>query len=44
MQIVFQDPLSSHNPRMTVGAIIGEPLTLFRKDLDGQGGAPPCSR
>jgi oligopeptide transport system ATP-binding protein len=34
LQIVFQDPLSSHNPRMTIGAIIGEPLTLFRRDLD----------
>lgn len=37
MQIVFQDPLSSHNPRMSIGAIIGEPLTLFRRDLDEAG-------
>ncbi len=28
MQIIFQDPYSSLNPRMTVGAIVGEPLTV----------------
>ena len=28
MQIIFQDPYSSLNPRMTVGSIVGEPLLV----------------
>lgn len=29
MQMIFQDPYASLNPRMTVGAILGEPIKTF---------------
>jgi oligopeptide transport system ATP-binding protein len=30
MQIIFQDPVGSLNPRMSVGAIVGEPMKVHR--------------
>jgi len=36
IQVIFQDPYSSLNPRMRVGEIIAEPLLVFRLSADGK--------
>jgi ABC-type glutathione transport system ATPase component len=35
MQMIFQDPFASLNPRMRVGEIVGEPLAIHEPKLSG---------
>ena len=35
MQMIFQDPFASLNPRMRVGEIVGEPLAIHEPQLSG---------
>jgi peptide/nickel transport system ATP-binding protein len=37
MQMIFQDPFASLNPRMSVGEIIGEGMSALRIDMQRQG-------
>ena len=37
MQMIFQDPYASLNPRMTVGEIVGEPLMVHQVATESEG-------
>jgi oligopeptide transport system ATP-binding protein len=43
IQIIFQDPLASLDPRMTAGEIVGEPLQVHGPELDKKGRARAIS-
>ena len=36
LQIIFQDPLASLNPRMTVGEIVSDPLKTLRPEINAR--------
>ena len=38
LQMIFQDPVSSINPRRTIGDVVGEPLEIWKRKDDAEGG------
>jgi oligopeptide/dipeptide ABC transporter ATP-binding protein len=44
IQVIFQDPLASLDPRMTAGEIVAEPLRVHRPELDRIGRNTAVSR
>ena len=42
MQMIFQDPYSSLNPRKTIGSIIGEPFAIHASSADGAARRRAC--